>query len=490
MDRRVFISYANEDQALADHICAALEAAGVDCWMASRNIGPGQTYASAIVGAISAARHFVLVFSGHANASRHVANEVERAFSQGLAMHPLRFEAVKPSAELEYFLSRPQWIDLLGASLDEGIGRFVRAFVPLATGSAAEWVEQSAQTPVAPAGGTRPSPSADAEAGSGAAVERFGSPALGIVPQNIRVVRALAGHRNAVRCVAYSPDGKLIASGSGGGLFTADNSVRIWRARDGAQLRVLDGHEDAVNTVAFSPDGSLLASGASSGEAAALWTLSDGGLARTMEHGACVRCLAFSPDGSLLASGSSPDIAKGEVGLHLLRVADGSREFSLSGHTDQVMAVAFSPSGDILASGSLDCTVRLWDVANGRLINTLSERSHAVKDLTFSTDGKALIVGRSNLAIEVWDIESGAAQKLDTCSMVTCVAVSRDGQILAAGTFHKAVHLWCMWDLQKIHTMESGGTFFNEVTGIAFSPDGMTLASAWDDKLVRLWALA
>ena len=130
MAHHVFISYATEDKTAAEQLCARLEKEGLICWIAPRDIPTGKTYASAIVAAIRSAAHFILVFSRHANSSRHVANEVERAFSKELPIHPLRLEQIDVGEELEYFLSRPQWFDLFGAPLSQRIDEFVRRFTP------------------------------------------------------------------------------------------------------------------------------------------------------------------------------------------------------------------------------------------------------------------------------------------------------------------------------------------------------------------------
>jgi pimeloyl-ACP methyl ester carboxylesterase len=115
----IFLSYAAEDRAAAAAILAALEAAGVPCWMAPRDIPPGSDYAAAIVEAVRCSRALLLVFSEHANRSPHVRREVERATSLDVPLLPVRIEAVTPGQAMEYFLSTSQWFDAHDGPLEQ-----------------------------------------------------------------------------------------------------------------------------------------------------------------------------------------------------------------------------------------------------------------------------------------------------------------------------------------------------------------------------------
>jgi hypothetical protein len=114
----VFISYAFEDKPVADAVCASLEAHGVRCWIAPRDILPGSDWSAAIIDAIEGARVMVLVFSQNANASPQIIREVERAVSKGLTIMPLRIEDVLPARNLEYFLGTPHWLDAISPPLE------------------------------------------------------------------------------------------------------------------------------------------------------------------------------------------------------------------------------------------------------------------------------------------------------------------------------------------------------------------------------------
>jgi parallel beta-helix repeat protein len=165
-------------------------------------------------------------------------------------------------------------------------------------------------------------------------------------------VTTLTGHTDPVRSVAFSPDGRLLASGS------YDNTIKLWEVASGREVRTLTGHTGDVTSVAFSPDGRLLASG-SVDDTIKLWDVATGREVRTLSgHTSDVNSVAFSPDGRLLASGSDDKTIK------LWDVATGSLVRTLSGHTSDVNSVAFSPDGRLLASGSDDNTIRLWDISD------------------------------------------------------------------------------------------------------------------------------
>ena len=129
----VFISYSAKDKPTADAACSALEAAGVRCWVAPRDVVPGRSWAGSIVEAIGASRVMVLIFSSHSNSSQQVLREVERAVHKGVIIVPFRIEDVPPSADMEYYISTPHWLDALTPPLSAHLQRLcqtVSALVP------------------------------------------------------------------------------------------------------------------------------------------------------------------------------------------------------------------------------------------------------------------------------------------------------------------------------------------------------------------------
>jgi TIR domain-containing protein len=126
MAHDVFISYSKGDKTVADAACAHLEAAGIRCWIAPRDVVPGKSWAGAIVEGIQTARVMVLVFSDGANKSPQILREVERAVNASVVVVPFRIEDVVPSGDLEYFLSAHHWLDAMTPPLNQHVGRLVQ----------------------------------------------------------------------------------------------------------------------------------------------------------------------------------------------------------------------------------------------------------------------------------------------------------------------------------------------------------------------------
>jgi len=237
-----------------------------------------------------------------------------------------------------------------------------------------------------------------------------------------------------------------------------------------------------VTQVAYSPDGRLLAVASSLG--VYLYDAETLEEVRFIECGARVYSVAFSPDGATLASGS------GDNTVRLWGVADGRLLRTLEGHTYGVESVAFSPDGATLASGSDDTTVRLWGVADGRLLRTLEGHTGGVESVAFSPDGATLASGSRDGTVRLWRVADGRLLRTleGHTEAVWSVAFSPDGATLASGSGDGTVRLWGVADGRLLRTLE-GHT--EAVRSVAFSPDGATLASgSWRDNTVRLWRVA
>ncbi len=129
MAYQVFISHSSKDKKMADAICGLLEQKGAKCWIAPRDIAPGQNYGAAILDAIYFCSVMVLVFSNEANRSKHVQKEIERAINADCVVMPFRIESVMPSGAMEYFLSTEHWLDAVNPPLEEHVDRLYDAIV-------------------------------------------------------------------------------------------------------------------------------------------------------------------------------------------------------------------------------------------------------------------------------------------------------------------------------------------------------------------------
>ena len=298
---------------------------------------------------------------------------------------------------------------------------------------------------------------------------------------NPKLEQYLSGHSSSVSSVAFSPDGKTIASGSW------DNTIILWnmgtRQPSGSPL---SGHSDAVSSVTFSPDGKMLASG-SWDKTIILWDVGkhkpivqlSGG------HAGAVSSVVFSPDGKTLVSGSiDTTIVLWDLATHQ------PKKLQLTGHTGGVTSLAFSLDGKILASGSWDNTIILWDVATGTPIGQpLIGQTGGVTSLAFSSDGKTLASGSGDGTIILWDMTSQPpipGQPLTGHTLgVKTVVFSPDDTILASGSDDATIRLWSIATGGPIDQSLIGHT--GGVTSVAFSPDGKTLASGSRDNIVILW---
>ncbi|MCC3427482.1 MAG: NACHT domain-containing protein [Microcoleus sp. PH2017_01_SCD_O_A] len=274
------------------------------------------------------------------------------------------------------------------------------------------------------------------------------------------------GHSNWVSSVAFSPDNKTLASGS------SDKTIKLWERHSGECLKTFQGHSDLVRSVAFSPDGKTLATG-SDDRSVKLWNCHSGECLQTWQgHSNWVRSVAFSPDGKTLASGSNDRTVK----LWLQ---------TWQGHSNCVLSVAFSPDGKTLASGGSDSTVKLWDCRSGDCLQTWQGHSNWVRSVAFSPDGQILASGSNDRTVKLWGRSGECLQTWQGHSdLVRSVAFSPDGKTLASSSDERTVKLW------NYHSGECLQTWYGHndlLRSVAFSPDGQTLVSGSDDRTIKLW---
>ncbi|MGY6126037.1 nSTAND1 domain-containing NTPase [Paraburkholderia strydomiana] len=330
--------------------------------------------------------------------------------------------------------------------------------------------------------------------------------------------KPLQGHTEAVRSLAFSPDGRQLASSSG------DRTTTIWDLATSMAVLTLTGHTDKVFGVAWRPDGMQIAS-ASQDRSVILWRPdASGAVGKLPVDDRVVTALAYSPDGKRLAAASGSD----EV---VIWERQSMQRVALAAHDGVVTSIAFSPDGTLFASGGWDRTVKLWradadarsaplrvfpqpgrvtsvvfspdglllaaaaetattltDVRTGAVVESYPRQGARQEELvlTFSADGTALISGRADGKIVLHDLHAAPGsmpRELFKCrDAVSGLALSHDGKRLAASDWHGVVYAWDTANFNKPVVMEEHQ---KRATGVAFGGTSDELASVgWDRNVI------
>jgi len=246
-------------------------------------------------------------------------------------------------------------------------------------------------------------------------------------------IRRFNGHKETVRTVAFSPDGQQIVSGSW------DKTIRLWDVKTGKQIRSFEGHSrEVTGGITFTADGNRIFSG-SVDKTARMWDVKTGEELKTFAAKGEVHCISLSPDDRFLMTGETRvNDENGNTVMSLWDIAKGKLLRRFSGLKGGMNTLSFSPDGRRVLTGGTEWVMQLWDVETGDELNSFEGNS-----CCFTPDGKSIFANSKDKCLVLWDLESGKEfRRFDGHDKAICVAVSRDGRKALSGGLDKTVKVW------------------------------------------------
>ncbi|HLJ93412.1 MAG TPA: protein kinase [Gemmataceae bacterium] len=310
---------------------------------------------------------------------------------------------------------------------------------------------------------------ADLHPTSGAAQVRLWNVATGSV-------QTICHPREPVKAVAFSPDGETI-------LISVSQTAQLWNLRTGQRMGPSFKHGNSVVAVAFSPNGKLVLTG-SSDKTARLWEADTGQLiGRPYQHPEAVSAVAFSPDGRAILTGCADHMAR------LWQTSTGEPIGAPLRHRGKVLAVAISADGKAMATGGEDKTSRLWEITSWKPLYRSLKHAGSVQAAAFAPDGRTAITGSSNGTAHLWETGTGTmiGEPLRHEHAVFALAFSPDGKRILTGSWDTTACIWDATTGKRIHELKGHEGL---VRSVAFSPDGQVALTASADASVRLWNVA
>jgi WD40 repeat protein/serine/threonine protein kinase len=329
-----------------------------------------------------------------------------------------------------------------------------------------------------------------------------------------RLLRTFEGHASVVTSVSLNRDGTIALSGSW------DNTFKLWDVTEGRLLRTFEGHTEWVRSVCLSPDGRFALSG-SDDSTLKLWQIGPIAvcaaplvvsrvlatetileLCQTYEREMAL-AQAAAGQGDWAAAAAHLRTARAQPGysrrseavkawaslyVHLPRKAfmGGWESAALAGHTDEVYSGCLSSDGSIVLSGSRDSTLKLWDLASGRLLRTFEEHAEPVYSVCLSQDARLALSGSRDKSLKLWDVVAGRCLRTfkGHTGYVSSVCLSGDGRLALSGSGDATLKLWDAATGSLLRTFEGHA---DSVFSVCLSGDGTLALSGSRDKTLKLW---
>jgi WD40 repeat protein len=299
-----------------------------------------------------------------------------------------------------------------------------------------------------------------------------------------REVWSLRGHRLPIHSLAFSRDGRRLASCSSDTADFTSGDVKLWDVASGRELFTLHGHTGTVSEIAFSADGHRLAT-SSSDKTVKLWDMSTGEEVLTIRNQIDrLYCVAFSPDGRKLASVGNRGVVQvcDATPLEERVVANPSLRLEGSG------CITFSPDGSSLIAGGAANTVRIWDASNGARLATLNGHTQPVVSVASTPNGRQFISASRDSTIRIWDRATGSECSLLTNheGWVNGLALRPGGVEVASASNDNTIRRWDLATWRQIAVLQVHDSPYMGIYSVDYSPDGQRIASAGEDRTVKI----
>jgi WD40 repeat protein len=306
-----------------------------------------------------------------------------------------------------------------------------------------------------------------------ALIVQTGKKARGVVyaARSGRALHVLAA--SGLRTVAFSPNGKLLATAANDGTF-------VWDPRTGHRVRAFVDNKNSVNDAEFSPDGSLVATAGSDG-ATRVWDVTHGGrLFYFPQHTNPDVAVAWSPDGRFVAD-ASPDRT---TNVWMVSGTEEGKEFAtLAGHLGGVTSVVFAPGGTSMLTGSADGTARLWDARFEQDLKPLGYHVGGASTASFGDEGRLVVSAGADGKARLWDVRSRRLlHVLSPRGGVNDARISPDGRLVLTADLDAGAGIWDARSGERVRTLHAG-----RALQARFSPDGKTIVTGDASGRVQLW---